>query len=329
MDPNLGLYASSALVFVAVVLLVEGLYLLLRSLRGDGRTRFLDRVRTLSAGGEHGTSTPDLIKSDRFSDLPWLNRLLAYIPRIQVLDRMLVQSGVNLSVPRFLALGLGMAGGLFLALAAVAGWNLLPAVVVGAAAGIGVPLLWLRRRVAQNQARFAEILPDALDFLARSLRAGNPFPASLHAAAGELPEPVASQFRLTFEEVNFGLDLESALYNLASRVGLPEVHYFATAVNLQRATGGNLADLLTRLAEIIRARQRTYREVQINAAEMKMSAHVLIALPFVVAGAISVMNPEYLAPLVTEPFGRMILGAQLVLFLVGYFVIRRMVNFHI
>ncbi|KPV40098.1 hypothetical protein AN478_08040 [Thiohalorhabdus denitrificans] len=329
MDQNLGFYAISALVFLAVVLLVEGLYQLFRSFRSQGRSRFLNQIRTLSAGGEHGMEAPDLVKRERFSDLPWLDRLLAYIPRIQTLDRMLVRSGVNLTVPRFLALGGGTALALFLALGVVAQWRLLPALLVGGVVGFGVPLLWLRRQVAKNQARFAEILPDALDFLARSLRAGNPFPASLKAAAGELPEPVGSQFRLTFEEINFGLDLESALYNLASRVGIPEVHYFATAVNLQRSTGGNLADLLTRLADIIRARQKTYREVQINAAEMKMSAHVLIALPFVVGGAISVMNPGYMAPLVNEPFGRMILGAQLLLFLVGYFVIRRMVNFHI
>lgn len=322
-------YVISLLVFLAVVLLIEGLYLFVRSLQFEGRSRFARRLQTLSAGGEHGAFVADLTKRKQFSQLPWLHRLLTYVPRVHTVDRMLVQSGAAVSVSRFLA-GMAVAALLLtLGLTFGAGWLVLPSLLLAVLLAVGLPLLWLARQVTNRQNRFAEILPDALDFLARSLRAGNPFSASLKAGGDELPEPVASELRTTFEEINFGLDLESALHNLATRVGSPEMRYFVTAVILQRTTGGNLADLLNRLSEIIRARRTTYRQVQINAAEMRLSAWILIALPFVVAGLVSLMSPTYLAPLVTDPLGRLLLGVQLLLILVGYLIMRRMVNFHI
>ncbi|HKJ72317.1 MAG TPA: type II secretion system F family protein [Gammaproteobacteria bacterium] len=329
MNEMVRFYVTSLLVFLAVVLLIEGVYLFLRSLQFEGRSRFARRIQTLSAGGEHGEQVADLTKREQFSQLPWLNQLLTYVPRVHSLDRLLVQSGTNVSLSRFL-LGVVVAVLVLTAiLMAGVGWLLAPSLLVGLLLGAGLPFLWLVRQVHHRQAQFAEVLPDALDFLARSLRAGNPFSASLRSGGQELPEPVASEFRTTFEEINFGLDLESALHNLGTRVGSHEIRYFVTAVVLQRATGGNLADLLNRLSEIIRARRTTYRQVQINAAEMRLSARVLIALPFLVAGLISLVNPTYMAPLITEPLGRMLLAIQLLLIVIGYLIMRRMVNFHI
>lgn len=329
MNEMVRFYVTSLLVFLAVVLLIEGIYLFYRSLQFEGRSRFTRRIQTLSAGGEHGAQVADLTKRQELSQLPWLNQILTQVPRMHALDRLLIQSGTHVSAARFLG-GLSLASLILVALLmAGLGWLFLPSLVVGAAVGVGGPLLWLGKRVSQRQAQFAEILPDALDFLARSLRAGNPFSASLKAGGDELPDPVASEFRATFEEINFGLDLESALHNLGTRVGSPEIRYFVTAVILQRTTGGNLADLLNRLAEIIRSRRTTYRQVQINAAEMRLSARVLIALPFLVAGLISLVSPTYLAPLITNPLGRVILAIQLLLIVIGYLIMRRMVNFHI
>jgi tight adherence protein B len=144
-----------------------------------------------------------------------------------------------------------------------------------------------------------------------------------------MADPVGPAFGATFDEMNYGLELEDALYNLGDRVGSEEVQYFITAVLIQRTTGGNLADVLNRIAAVMRERARTYREVIIQASEMRLSARVLIALPFVVAGAVSIFNPSYLATLLDEPVGRIIIGVQIVLMIIGYLIIRRMINFRI
>jgi len=144
-----------------------------------------------------------------------------------------------------------------------------------------------------------------------------------------MPDPIGKEFSITFDEMNYGLPMDDALRNLGERTGSEEIHYFITAVIIQRQTGGNLADVLNRIAEVMRSRARTFREINIQAAEMKLSAHVLIGLPFFVAGALSIMNPTYLLVLFAEPAGRVVIGAQLLLMLIGYLVVRRMINFRV
>ncbi|MEW8013934.1 MAG: type II secretion system F family protein [Candidatus Sedimenticola endophacoides] len=118
-----------------------------------------------------------------------------------------------------------------------------------------------------------------------------------------MPDPIGPEFAITFDEINYGLSINDALYNMGDRVGTEEVRYFIAAVIIQKQTGGNLADLLKRISEMIRRRVRTYRDIRTQAAEMKMSANVLITLPFLVAGAILVLNPNYLMSLVNDPVG--------------------------
>lgn len=329
MDNSLVIIAS-ILAFLAVVILVEGLYLLARSMHEEGAARVQRRLRYLSAGGGHGQDVAQhLLKRDVLSDAPVLNRLLLLLPRVHGVDRMLEQSGMELTVMRYIGMQVMLSLIFMIVLMLLLNFDALLALAVAVVPGFMLPHVYVMVRKRKRREKLTAQLPDALDFIARSLRAGNPFSASLKAAAEEMPDPLAKEFGITFDEMNYGLPLEDALRNLGQRTGNEEIHYFITAVIIQRQTGGNLADVLNRIAEVMRSRARTFREINIQAAEMRLSARVLIGLPFFVAGVVSIGNPSYLAVLYTEPMGRIIIGIQLLLMLMGYIVVRRMINFRV
>ncbi|MGD8999959.1 MAG: type II secretion system F family protein [Granulosicoccaceae bacterium] len=319
----------SVLAFLAVVLLLEGFYLLWRALHVEGSQKISRRLRALSAGGSHGKEVFDLLRHRELSSVPLLNRWLSTIPRAHAIDRALEQAGIHLTVTRFVGIQLFLALVIAIALSFLSPLPILVCIVIGLIVGISLPYFYIIYRRKKRMRRFDEQLPDALDYIARSLRAGNPFSAALKSVSVEMADPIGTAFGQTFDEMNYGLELEDALYNLGDRVGSEEVQYFITAVLVQRTTGGNLAEVLNRIASVMRERARTFREVIIQASEMRLSARILIALPFVVAGAVSIFNPGYLASLLDEPLGRIIIGIQIVLMVVGYLVIRRMINFRI
>lgn len=323
-------YVISFLVFIAVVVLVEGAYLLWRGVHEEGVIKINRRLKMLSAGGAHGQQIlQELLRTKTFSDVPWLNRTLMKVPRLHALDRTLEQAAVRISVGRFLlmqiALGILLTGLIY--------WtgklHFLICLIIGIPLGFMIPSLYVFKKRDKRKKDFARQLPEALDFIARSMRAGNPFSASLKSVAKEMPDPIGTEFGITFDEMNYGLELDDALHNLGNRTGSEEMHFFITAVLIQRTTGGNLADVLNKIAAVMRARARTVREIMILSAEMRLSARVLIALPFVVAGALTLLNPSYLTVLFKSPVGQVIIGIQLLLMLFGYLVIRRMVNFRI
>lgn len=323
-------YLISFLVFVAVVVLVEGAYLLWRGVHEEGVMKINRRLKMLSAGGMHGQQVlHDLLRTKTFSGVPWLNRTLIRIPRLHALDRALDQAAIKISVGRFLLLQAVLG----VLIATILLWtgklHLLGCIIIGIPLGFLLPYVYIFIKKDKRKNDFARQIPEALDFIARSMRAGNPFSASLKAVAKEMPDPIGTEFGITFDEMNYGLELEDALHNLGNRTGSDEMHFFITAVLIQRTTGGNLADVLNKIASVMRARARTVREIMILSAEMRLSARVLIALPFVVAAALTLLNPGYLTVLFKDPVGQMIIGIQLLLMLFGYLIIRRMVNFRI
>jgi tight adherence protein B len=323
------LILASILAFFAVFALVEGLDQLLRGSGPEGKSKFRRRLRNLSAGGGHGREKLLSLRDQRESEVAWLQDWLIQIPRLNRLDRLLQQSGVSLSLSGFLLIQLGVSSVILVIwLLALPGnpWVVLP---LGLLIGFGGPWLVLEQRRKRRRLKFIRQLPDALDFLARAMRAGNPFTVALRAAAAELPEPVSAEFALAFEEINFGLDVEDALRNLAHRVGGADIGYFATAVIIQRRTGGNLADILNRIATMLRSRERTTNEVRIQAAEMKLSAHVLIALPLLVAAFLMLFQGDYMSSLLSHALGPMLIGLQLAFMLMGYLIMRAMINFRI
>jgi tight adherence protein B len=229
-------------------------------------------------------------------------------------------SGVLL-VAMALAIGLALVAGLITR----APWGL----PVGAAIGFGLPFLVLNIKRGRRMRTFEEQFPEALDLIARALKAGHAFATGLKMAADELPDPVGPEFRKTFDEQNFGLPLKDALDNLTFRVPHLDVRFFATAVLIQRETGGNLAEILENLAHVVRERFKILRQVRVYTAHGRFTGYVLLALPAVLGIALSFINPDHMNMLFRERMGQMMLLGALVMQTIGYLWIKQVIKIEV
>jgi len=317
----------SVLVCLAVVLLVEGLYLLWHSYKGPEAKKIEQRLRVLSASAD-ASSQAALLRQRMLSNLPLMTRLLQRVPRIHQLDRMIVQADLRWTVSYFLlaSLALGL-GGLL-----VAGLLLHqpPLLAAGAALMLtALPWLYVRRRRAQRMRRMEQQLPDALDLLGRSLRAGHAFGAGLQMIGQEMADPIASEFRFVHDELNFGVSLEQALTNLSVRVPITDLRYFVVAVLIQRESGGNLTEVLSKLGHLIRQRLKLFARIRILSAEGRLSGWVLGLMPFVLAGVVNLFNPAFMAPLWTDPIGISIVRNMLLMMATGVFLLRKITRIRV
>ncbi len=240
----------------------------------------------------------------------------------------LEQAGLNWAAARFVHLTLlCFLGGFAL------GWLFIPVTHVVAiftalaAAGIPALYVWVKRRARIK--KFEELFPDTLEFVARSMRAGHAFSVSLEMIHREFQEPVASEFRRTFEEHNLGLPIEIALQKLAKRVPLLDVHFFVSAVLLQKRTGGNLAEILDKLAYVIRERFKLRGRIRAVSAHGRMTATALSAIPAVVAILMFYTNPDYVKFFFTDDVGQIMMAAAIGLQLIGYAVMKKIVNIEV
>jgi len=223
-------------------------------------------------------------------------------------------------------------------LAAVAGflaaWVLLPGdyrkVAYLVAAGVGLmPFLYVLRQRRTRMRRFEELFPESLEFVARSMRAGHAFSVSLEMIHREFQEPLAGEFRRTFEEHNLGLPLDVSLQKLAKRVPLLDVHFFVSAVLLQKRTGGNLAEILDKLAYVIRERFKLRGRIRAISAHGRMTGIALTCIPIGVAVIMFYVNPDYVRFFFNDEVGHYMLGAAIGLQLIGYMVIQKIVNIEV
>jgi tight adherence protein B len=198
--------------------------------------------------------------------------------------------------------------------------------VAGAALCGLVPFLYVSYKKHQRLRKFLRQLPEALDLIARSLRAGHTFQVGLKMVGEEFADPMGTEFDKTLAEINFGAGVAEALKNLARRVDCPDLHFFVVAILIQRETGGNLAEIAENIAQLIRKRFELQDRVRALAAEGKLSAIILFALPFFLALALSVMNPKYIGVLFTDPLGRGMLGVAAVIMFIGAIVIKKMIH---
>ncbi|MCM5572078.1 type II secretion system F family protein [Burkholderiaceae bacterium FT117] len=324
MDLGLSLFILAA--FLAVVLLIEGAYLLWNDYKGPEVQRLEKRLRSLSAG-RHGTEFGSLLKERNLSDTPWLDRLLLSMPRVSSLDRLLEQAGVSVTVARFILISLLAGAATFLVLLVLRTPFFFA--VAMAAIALCVPLLVVVNLRSRRLHKFDEQLPDALDLLSRALRAGHAFPSAMQMVATEAADPIATEFQITFEEINYGVSVGDAMLNLATRVPSIDLRYFVISVLLQRETGGNLSELLDNLATLIRERFKLLGKIRVLSAEGKLSAYILIGLPFVTAGMIFLVNPKFMSVLWTDPAGLNLVFAAIVAMIVGAFWMWRIVKIRV
>jgi len=272
--------------------------------------------------------SPQLLKDESLSTIsPWA-RLLERSDFVRIMHRHLLQAGLTWSVGRVTLLMLltsSVALGIAMQFDWIPGWaDLLIAVGVAA-----VPYLYILHCRAKRFRQFEENFPDALDSLARSLRAGHPFPAAMDILADECEQPVAAEMHRTAVEGNLGTSWDQALNNLAERMPLLEVNMFASAVQLQNRTGGKLNEVLGKLAENMRESVALKGEVRALAAHGKLTGAVLTVLPIAIAVVMIMVNPSYLAILFTHPYGKYLIAAAVACLIVAHFVIRRIVDIKI
>ena len=270
---------------------------------------------------------PKVIKVAAEGPFPAIDRMLGGTTRGSNFGRWLEQSGMKVSISGVLliAVGLGVGVALLAGLITRAPWGL-PA---GFAIGVGLPFLVLNIKRGRRMRAFEEQFPEALDLIARALKAGHAFATGLKMAADELPEPVGPEFRKTFDEQNFGLPLKDALDNLTLRIPLLDVRFFATAVLIQRETGGNLSEILENLAHVVRERFKILRQVRVYTAHGRFTGYVLLALPAVLGIALSFINPDHMNMLFRERMGQMMLLGALVMQTIGYLWIKQVIKIEV
>jgi tight adherence protein B len=215
----------------------------------------------------------------------------------------------------------------------VVAWVMLPLpqildLLVGLVAGC-VPLLYVWGKRRSRLKRFEEIFPETLEFIGRSMRAGHAFSVSLEMIHREFQEPVSGEFRRTFEEHNLGLPIEIALQKLGKRVPSIDVHFFVSAVLLQKRTGGNLAEILDKLAYVIRERFKLRGRIRAVSAHGKMTATALSCIPIAVSILMFYTNPDYVKFFFTDDVGQLMLGGAVALQLIGYGVMQKIVNIEV
>jgi tight adherence protein B len=191
------------------------------------------------------------------------------------------------------------------------------------------PYGWLMHRKAKRMKRFEEQFPEALDMLSRAIRAGHAFQTAMGMVADELPDPVGPEFKKTFDQQNYGLPLKDALNELSDRLKSLDVRFFVTAVLIQRETGGNLAEILDNLAHVVRERFKILRQVRVHTAHGRFTGYVLLALPAMLAIALSFINPEHMNLLFREHMGQMMLIGAIVMQTIGFVWIRQVIKIEV
>jgi tight adherence protein B len=268
-----------------------------------------------------------LLRDEQLSEIPAFDSLLRRSARITELQNMLVQGRLDLRAGNFLALsaGAGVVAGLI-------AFYLSGRPEVGGVAilvGAVLPYAYASMRRGRRFDKFEELFPEAIDTLARAVRAGHAFTTALELITNEIAEPVAGEFRQLFEEQKFGMPVRDALLNLTERVPLVDVKFFVTAVMLQRETGGNLAEILDNLSYVIRERFKIQRQVRVYTAQGRLTMALLMGMPPIIVTVMFILNPDFIHPLFADPIGHFLVVAGIILQTVGYFVIRKIIRIQV
>jgi len=296
---------------------------------GSKEAEVEDRLSALTSGKK----TKGKAELAEYKDL--LNKMRAdgqspvekFIARYLNLRMLFEQANVTMGVPTFVAIigGLAVVG---LALPAVAGFSVAMAPLMALFLAI-LPMIWLLFKRKRRLSKFAAQLPEALELIARALRAGHSLAAGFSLVANEMADPIGGEFGRTFEEQNLGKPLEEALEDLTKRIPNLDLKFFVTAIVLQRQTGGDLAEILDKIGYLIRERFKIWGQVQALTGEGRLSGVVLLALPPVLFIVVYRMNPDYLMLLFTDDLGKKMLVAGVITQLVGALVIRKIVNIRV
>lgn len=317
-----GLIISIA-IFITLILIMSGIILFVRGRWYSESTRVRKKLKDLSTE-TYTKQTIDLRrKVIPFSEVAWLNQLLQSIPLLSNINHNLRQSGLKFPLGVFILTSLLLAFTGFFITSYVIKGSLIP-IVLAAILSV-IPYFYISMKKNSRLKRFGRQLPDALDLLARAVKAGHAFSGGLQMVADEFDDPIGGEFRQVLDEINFGVGVRDAMINLTERVDSMDLKFFVVAISIQLETGGNLAEILENSAHLIRERYKLYGRIRTLAAEGKLSAIILIAIPFFVGFAISFMNPGYINILFDDPIGRILIGASLFMMLIGIIAMKKII----
>lgn len=309
--------------FVLAIVIIELLKFAFRNMRSTQRAHIRKRLRRFTFV-EGGPGSTEIFKKRIYSDISWLNAILQRVPLVARIDELVIQANAQYSIGFYLLLSLLLAG-----VGCFAVFNLtrhVPYAMFVATTAFCLPYVSLSRKKAKRIAKFKKGLPDALGLVARSLKAGHAFTGGLSMAAEEFDDPIGPELSETLNEINYGVSVSDALKNLAGRIDCEELRFFIVGVILQRETGGNLAELMETLANLIRERFKFEGKVRTLTAEGRFSMLVLIALPIFLFFYLYIRNPNFLSPMLTEPVGKLMIILAVVGMIVGAVVMRRMID---
>ncbi len=316
----------STFVFLFFLFLTLALYLL-ASRKSDARqVRLQQRVAQALQDLDGSNESVQIAREDTIGGSPLINRLLTSLDFVRKLDGMLRQADLQITVSRLLAFCLLIAVSAGLAASTV--MNFLMALALGLLAGV-TPILHVAWKRNKRLLKFNTQLPDTLDLLSRSLAVGHAFSESLYQVASEMPDPIATEFRITFEEQKLGLSTKAALDGLTERVPLPDLRLCVTAMHIQRETGGNLAEILEKVAQTIRERFKLMEDFRTMTTSARGSAWILCGLPFGIIFMMTAINPDYMSVLLHDQRGHYILAAAGVLQILGIITIRKILDIRV
>jgi tight adherence protein B len=309
--------------FIVVLLMIEAGYLVLRNIWNPEKQLIRQRLNAITATVEEYEMI-DISRKRSYSQIPWLNRILSRLRWTERVHRALEMANLPYQLGFFVLFSILLA-----ALGYLVGSSVTtnPLLLLPGAVLLGmIPFFYIFFKKGKRMQKFQGQLPDALDLMARSLKAGHALSGGLKMVADEFGDPIGIEFAKTLNEINLGVGVPEALKNLSQRVDCIDLNFFVTSILIQRETGGNLAEILENIARLIRERFKLYGRIRVLSAEGKFSAIILVALPFLIALVISLLNPGYIQILIVDPIGPVFIAISLVLMILGIITMSRMIK---
>lgn len=309
--------------FVSTLLLIQGAYYFYLSVKGIPEEK-INRRLVMHRSSFSNEQVMSILRREQEGRLA--TGIKNILPR---LDNLITQSGLTVSTLQITMFILLIGFAIFIISSLLFGLHNLSSIAFSVVIGVAIPVLYLKFKAHIRMRHFSRQLPDALDLIVRSLKAGHPINAALSLVANEMADPIGSEFGLTVDEMTYGNDLREALTNLAERVRHPDIRYMVVTIEIQHATGGNLAEVLEGLAAIMRGRVRMFARIRSLSAEGRFSAYIVSALPFIVFIGLSFLSPEYFLDVSNEELYWPMLGGAFCQLMMGNYIMFKMVNFKV
>jgi len=314
------------LVFIAIPAMIIGGYFLIAPARAE-KGEITKRLSLLQLRNLQSADLPEFLRNELFSDVPLINQILIQFNFAIVMDRRLKQANLDMKVGTFVLLStvlffIGMLPGILLH------WPFLISLTVGTLF-LFIPTIVINVKKRRRMEKFLSHFPEALEMFARSLRAGHSFTGAIQLVGQEMPDPVGPEFQKVFDEQNLGIPMRQALVGMAERIDVLDVQFFATAILIQRETGGNLAEIIDKISHVIRERFRIQGQLRVFTAQARLTGYILTLLPVAMALLIYSMNPNYMKPLWSDKLGQTMIIVGVLLQIAGALSIRRIVRIKI